>query len=127
MPRARPLEIKALRPLLEQNWDDYTNPRTGRTISGEDRLIEALILELDRVREDRISYVGVLQIGGAKGIYTGIGPFPGIKSAESALSKHPAFLDPTLVSGVVVVPIQTPEGFEARLKELDQPPKREAA
>jgi hypothetical protein len=127
MARARPLEIKALLPLLEQDWDDWENPRTGRVISGQERLIEALILELDRVRESRTSYVGVLQIGGKRGIYTGLGPFPGIKSAEAALMKHPAISDPTLVSGAVIVPIQTPEGFEARIKELDLPTNKKAA
>lgn len=111
MPRVRPLEVKALVPLLEQDWE-----------TPED-LAAALITELDRVRASRISYVGVLQVGGQRGIYTGIGPFAGIRSAERALTSHPAFSDPTLVSGAIIVPIQTPEGFEAQLKELDKSPK----
>lgn len=115
MPKVRPLEVKALLPLLRQDWE-----------SPED-LAEALILELDNVRASRTSYVGVLQLFGPKGIYTAVGPYPGIKSAQRALTQHPAFQDETLVTGAIIVPVENPAGFEKRLKELDQPPKRKVA
>lgn len=115
MPRVRPLEVKALLPLLQQDWES------------PEELAAALIAELDSVRASRISYVGVLQIGGAKGIYVGLGPYPGIASAERALMRHPAVSDRTLVTGAVIVPVETPEGFENRLKELDARPKPKAA
>lgn len=120
---ARPLEVKALLPLLEQDWPDEENPKTGKVTPGVVRLASALIEELDKVRASRVSYVGVLQVGGKKGIYTGIGPFPGQRSAEKALAAHPAFGDPTLCTGAAIVPVETPEGFAQRIKELDQPPK----
>lgn len=109
MPRVRPLEVKALTPLLEQDWET------------PEALAEALILELDNVRASRTSYVGVLQVLGA--IYTGVGPYPGVRSAQKALMNHPAMGDETLVTGAIVIPIETPEGFEKRIKELDALPK----
>lgn len=123
---ARPLEVKALLPLLEQDWEDIENPKTHKITPGQVRLAKALIEELDRVRADRISYVGVLQIGGRRGIYTGIGPFPGKTSAENALAQHPALGDKTLVTGAVIVPIETPEGFQERIKEVDAELKKSA-
>lgn len=119
MPAVRPLEVKALLPLLEQDWEDVENEKTGKVTPGVVRLAQALIQELDRVRADRTSYVGVIQIGGKHGIYLGLGPYPGRASAAQALSRHPAVGDPSLITGCVVVPIETEEGFQARLKELD--------
>lgn len=119
MPRVRPLEVKALLPLLEQDWLDTTNETSGKVTPGVVRLAEALIQELDRVRMERTSYIGVIQIGGKHGIYLGVGPYAGKASAAAALSKHPVMGDSTLVTGAVIVPVESPEGFDARLKELD--------
>lgn len=102
MPRVRPLEVKALRPLLERDWER------------EDDLIEALIMALDEVRASRTSYVGVIQIGK---ICLGIGPYPGRRSAENALSRHPAL---GMATGAIVASILTPEGYDQMMKELDK-------
>lgn len=103
MPKVRPLEVKALRPLLQQDWDS------------EDELIEALILALDEARASRKSYVGVMQFGR---IVFGIGPYPGRRGAENALVKHPGL---SLANAATVAEIMTPKGFEQFLKELDAP------
>ena len=118
MPKARPLEVRAILPLLEQDWEDWLDEKSGNITPGQDRLAEAIILTLDRIRASRTSYVPVLQIGGAKGIYVGMGPFPGRQSAINALKKHPAFGE---ASGVVVVPVLTAEGYEKQLRDLDKP------
>lgn len=127
MAAVRPLEIKALLPLLEQDWLDVTNAKTGKTTPGVVRLAQALIEELDRVRADRTSYIGVIQVGGKNGFYVGLGPYPGRASAASALSKHPAITDRTLVTGAVIVPVESQEGFEKRLRDLDTRPKKDVA
>jgi hypothetical protein len=104
MPRVRPLEVKALRPLLERDWEQ------------EDDLIEALILALDEVRASRTSYVGIIQIGQ---ITLGVGPYPGRRSAENALSRHPGM---SMATGAAIASIETPEGFDRMMKELDKKP-----
>lgn len=107
MPKVRPLEVKALTPLLEQDWG-----------TPED-LAEALILALDDVRASRTSYIAAVRSGP---MLFGIGPYPGRKSAENALAKQRKTYG-SLIDGGGVISIETPEGFVRRLKELDAPPK----
>jgi hypothetical protein len=106
MSRVRPLEVKALTPLLEEDWDS------------PEELAEALIRKLDEVRTSRTSYVWVAQFGPPKmgGLtwYSGAGPYPGQKSAERAAKGFPGA---ELASAVAVVPILTPEGLEAKIRE----------
>ena len=110
MSRVRPLEIKALTPLLEQDWDS------------PEALAEGLIRALDEVRASRTSYVWVAQFGPPKmtgrNWYMGGGPYPGWKSAEKAAKGFPGA---ELASALAVVPILTPEGVERRLREIDTP------
>lgn len=122
MPRVRPLEVRALIPLLEQDWDDVVSDK-GEVKTGQERLVEALILELDKARASRTSYVGILRLNG---IMVGLGPYPGLMSAKKALEGHPAWGDP-VVTGWAVVPIESPEGYERRIKALDLPPKARAS
>lgn len=132
MARPRPLEVRALVPLLEQDWkDEYrvTYDSSGNEVgelvaTGQERLAEALIVALDEVRASRVSYIGVVRIGGRGGFSMAIGPFPGRRSAEAALARHPAIMDRTLVTGAAVIPVETPLGFARRLKDLDKPPER---
>jgi hypothetical protein len=126
MPRVRPLELKALLPLLEQDWPDEVDDEGGLLATGQERLIEGLILALDEVRASRISFIGVLKIGyGPTSVLLGMGPYPGRRSAEKAVAAHPAVADRTLCTGAAVVPIETPQGIAQRLKELDAKRKKE--
>jgi hypothetical protein len=127
MPAVRPLEVKALLPLLEEDWTDTVNEKTGKVTPGVVRLATALIQKLDEVRADRTSYIAVIQIGGKNGFYVGIGPYPGESSAMKALLKHPVMQDKTLATGAAIVPVESQEGFENRLKEIDQKPQGNAA
>lgn len=101
--RARPLEVKALVPLLEQDW------------ATPEELAEALIAALDDARAGRTSYIGIMQFGREKPIYVGLGPYPGLTSARNALAKHPAVTEATARA---VVPVIGPEGFEQLLKKV---------
>lgn len=104
--RVRPLEVRALVPLLEQEWDSA------------EQLAEALIRALDEARASRVSYVGVAKFpvgDGSQGHwYYAVGPYPGRKSAEKALRGDPAA---SLATALAVVPLTSPEGLERRLKE----------
>lgn len=108
MPKVRPLEVKALVPLLQADWES------------PEELSEALIARLDEERASRTSYVAVLRIGGAAGkaINVGMGPFPGAQSAKNALKAHPAL---GMASAAVVVPILSPQGYERQMRALDLP------
>lgn len=109
MPRPRPLEVKALTPLLEQDWET------------PEELASALIATLDQVRASRVSYVGVIQIGGnEERWFLGLGPYPGKRSAEKAVKGLLAAVDG---SAYVVVPLWSQEGLEARIADLDTPPE----
>lgn len=104
---ARPLEVKALTPLLEQDWDT------------PEALARVLIDTLDKVRADRTSYVVVVAVGdhSKQVVYTGAGPYPGWRSAEKVMHKMLADLG-TLNPRGAVVPILTPEGHEAHYREI---------
>ncbi len=103
MSRVRPLEIRALVPLLEQDWDT------------PEELVEALIRELDQVRASRTSYVAVMQFGTNGNVwYSGLGPYPGRKSAERAVKSDPGA---SLAHKIAVVPLTSAEGLKARLEE----------
>lgn len=126
MPRVRPLELKALLPLLEQDWPDEVDDDGGLLATGQEQLIAELILRLDEVRASRTSYIGVLRIGsGPTSILLGMGPYPGRRSAMKALVAHPAVADRSLCTGVAVVPVETPQGMSQRIKELDSKRKKE--
>lgn len=102
--------MRAILPLLKKDWDS------------PEELAEAMILTIDRVRNSRVSYVGVVQIGGTGGtmpLYVGVGPYPGRKSAQAALVRHPAVGDETLCRGTAVVPIYSQGGYEQLLTNLD--------
>jgi len=104
-------EIKAMVALLEQDWES------------PEQLAKALITALDRERRDRKTYYAVMQFGRApKCFYSALGPYAGRKSAENAVVKHGS------ISGMefawAIVPMTTPEGWEARLAEADLPPKK---
>lgn len=117
MPRVRPLEVKALVPLLRQDWD-----------SVED-LAKALIEALDEARTSRTSYVAVVEfpIGNtAKAGYIGVGPFPGAASADKAIQLFPPLQDPKLTRGFVIVPTMTLAAYEKLLRELDAVPDKAA-
>lgn len=102
--RVRPLEVRALVPLLEQNWET------------PEALAEELIRTLDQTRADKTSYVAVMQFGTEKTPwYAGVGPYPGERSARNAVSRHPGA---TLAYRIAVVPIMSPEGLEQHLKEV---------
>lgn len=114
MPRVRPLEVRALTPLLEQDWET------------PELLAEALVLALDEVRASRVSYFVTIQHGLKDGncVYTGMGPYPGYKSALRALEKRG--LAQGFEAGVIVA-VETPEGFERRLRDLDRDPRKGVA
>ena len=107
--RVRPLEIKALVPLLEQDWDS------------PEELAQELIRTLDQTRASRTSYVGVMQFGGGNGSglvgtvwYMALGPYPGRASATRALQSDPSA---SLATKAAVVPVTSPEGLKQRLEE----------
>ena len=108
--RVRPLEVKALVPLLTQDWET------------PEALAEGLIRALDEVRASRTSYVWVAQFGPPKMSgrtwYAGGGPYPGQKSAERAAK---GWQGAELASALAVVPILTPEGLERQIRETDKP------
>lgn len=108
--RVRPLEVKALVPLLEENWET------------PEELAEQLIRTLDELRASRTSYVWVAQFGPPKmqGLvwYAGAGPYPGRKSAERAAKGYPGA---ELASALAVVPVLTPEGLERQIEKTDKP------
>ena len=116
MSRVRPLEVKALVPLLEQDWDS------------PEALAEGLIRKLDEVRASRTSFVWVAQFGAPRMLgsiwYAGAGPYPGWKTAQRAAEGFPGN---ELATAIAVVPILSPEGLERRIQETDAPPKREVA
>lgn len=104
MSRPRPLEIKALVPLLEQDWE---TPEV---------LAQALIEALDQARADRTSYVAVMQFGKSKPvIYAGLGPYPGARSAEVAVKKHPGA---SMATAVAIVPVISEAGFQQLLLKV---------
>lgn len=103
MSRPRPLEVKALVPLVEQDWET------------PEQLIEELIRKLDEVRAERTSYVAVIQHFGPTGFYSGMGPYPGQKSALAALKKRG--IDPSYEKWAVV-PIRSAEGQEQHMKQV---------
>jgi hypothetical protein len=108
MTRVRPLEVKALVPLLEQDWE---SPQ---------ELASALIATLDQVRASRVSYVGVVRIGSnERRWFLGLGPYAGQRSAEKAVK---GLLTTVEGSAYVVVPLWSEEGLEGRLAALDVPP-----
>lgn len=109
--KARPLEVKALVPLLERDWDS------------PEELAKALIETLDETRASRTTYIGVAQYGDVPGTvwYAGVGPWPGRKSAERALKGDPAA---SLATALAVVPLTSPEGLRERLERVDAPPKK---
>lgn len=94
-------EINALVDLLEQDWET------------PEELAKALIKALDEARTDRTTYVGVMVFG--PHFATAIGPYSGAKSADNALKKHPGA---TIARHVSVVPLMSPEGVDAHLKEV---------
>lgn len=110
MPRVRPLEVKALVPLLQQDW------------GSPEELAEQLILTLDAHRTDRTDYVGVIRIDGAapQPVWLGMGLYPGRDSArkdvEAALSAVPG-------SAYVITPVYSPARMRDLLGSLDNPPK----
>lgn len=106
MPRVRPLEVKAILPLLEQDWDS----REG--------MAAAIIQAIDEARASRTSWIGVVQFKGNSPVYVGIGPYPTRASALRALASHPVVSD-SLVAGRAVVPVESPLGLERRVKALD--------
>lgn len=103
MPKVRPLEVRALVPLLEEDWDS------------PEELAESLIMALDQARTERTSYVAVMQFGEGSPFYVGLGPYPGTKSAIAALKKHPAA---SMAVKRVIVPMIGPEGFEQLLRKV---------
>ena len=117
--RVRPLEIKALVPLLMEDWpDEEILDAEGVVIDmkpGVERLAEALIRQLDETRASRTSYIAVMQFGTNGNVwYSGLGPYPGRKSAERDVSRDPGA---SLADKIAVVPLTSAEGLEARLKE----------
>ena len=105
MSRVRPLEIKALVPLLEQDWES------------PEELAKNLIEALDKARASRTSYVAVMQFGDRDGHcwYYGLGPYPGMTTASNAVQRHPGA---TVATKVVVVPVTSPEGLDRLLREV---------
>lgn len=104
MARVRPLEVKALVPLLEQDWET------------PEALAEALIGALDQVRADRTSYVAVMQFGDKSVFYAGLGPYPGARSAKAAVLRHPSA---GMAYKIAVVPMTSPEGLKGLLTDID--------
>jgi hypothetical protein len=124
MAKVRPLEVKAILPLLQEDWpDEIRTNKNGRTtvIPGPERLATALIQALDQVRASRTSYIGAIRIGN---YLVGIGPYPGKATAMHAVEKQVETYG-NLVDDFAVIPIEAPEGFEVRLKELDEFTKAE--
>lgn len=112
MPRVRKTEVKALLPLLRQDWES------------EEDLAAALIVALDESRVGRTSYVGVIQHGlNGKAVYMGMGPYPGRKTAVKALQERGIDREH---ERAVVVPIMTPERFVEVMKNLDTRPEQKA-
>lgn len=109
--RARPQEIKALVPLLEQDWET------------PEELAKALIETLDDVRAARTTYIGVMQFGEGPAWYAATGPWPGSRSAAKALQSDPAA---SLAHRAVVVPLLSPDGLKRRIEETDRPAKKGA-
>lgn len=100
---ARPLEVRALAALLELDWET------------PEELAKALIEELDRVRVDKTSYIAVMQFGTEKPFYVGLGPYPGRKSAQAALLRHPSV---GMATARAIVPVMSPQGLVEHLKEV---------
>lgn len=105
-------EIKALVPLLQQDWES------------PEKLAEGLIKALDTARADRKLHAAVVQYGSPEGsvFYDAVGPIAGKVSAQKALEK---MLYKSIVCKGAVVPLRSMEGFEALMAEVDAPPKRE--
>lgn len=100
---ARPLEVRALVALLEQDWET------------PEELAKALILELDDVRASKTSYVAVMQFGTEKPFYVGLGPYPGRKTAEAAIRRHPSA---GMATARAIVPVMSATGLTQHLKEV---------
>jgi len=111
--RVRPLEVKALVPLLEQDWET------------PEALAESLIQALDSVRASRTSYVAVMQFGRHATVddygfkkavwYAGMGPYPGQASARKAATSHPGA---GMASAIAVIPVLSATGVEQMMKEV---------
>jgi hypothetical protein len=101
-------EVKAIEDLLLQDWETP-------------ELLAATIIDtLDQVRATKTRYVGVMQFGRTHPFYMGVGPYPGRKSAQNALVRHPAASEATALA---VVPMMSDEGFKALLEDLDRVPE----
>lgn len=104
MTRIRPLEVKALTPLLIQDWPS------------PEELAAALITTLDQTRADRTSYVSVAQFGFQSPVYyVGLGPYPGMASARKAVTGHPGY---SLATKIVTVPLLSPAGLTTLLNRV---------
>ena len=104
MARVRPLEVAALVPLLEQDWE---TPEV---------LAEALIQALDQARASRTSYVAVMQMAMEQPVwYIGLGPYPGAKSARNAVLKHPGA---SMAKKIAVVPMVNEEGLQKLIRDV---------
>lgn len=82
---------------------------------------KAIIKWLDEDRAKRTSYVAVMQFGTKPGsvFYIGLGPYPGRKSAEEAVRKHPAADE---AYKVAVVPVTSDAGFRELVAKVDARP-----
>lgn len=101
-------EIRALVPLLEQDWES------------PEKLAEALIKALDKARAGRKLHAAVVQYGDGAGsvFYDAVGPIAGKTTAQKVLGK---MLYKSIVSKGAVVPLRTEEGFDALMAEVDRP------
>lgn len=104
MARLLKAEEAALRPLLEQEWENVED------------LMKALVDALDEARAHTTRYYAVMQFGTEDGKcwYHGFGPFAGRKSAKQAVSRFPGA---TLASKIAVVPVTSPEALDELLKK----------
>lgn len=105
MSRVRPLEIKALMPLVEQDWPT------------PEALCEAVIKALDVARASRTSYAAVMQYGEERPCwYLGLGPYPGAASAKKAAARHPGA---GMAFKIAVVPLLSEHGLQSLLEGVD--------
>ena len=68
---------------------------------------------MDEARTHRTTYIALMVFGDK--FATAIGPYSGAKTARNAVSKYPGA---SVAKRIVVVPLTSAEGVDARIREV---------